>query len=319
MRLYTCPACGETLHFHNLSCVCGAEVAYDPDADGFVTQFTPCSNRAQIACNWTAEDDLCRSCAMTAVIPDTFREDNVHLWSDAEAAKRWVLANLGRWGWFGTEDAGPRPVFHLLSEETRRGKERVTMGHATGTVTINVMEADPAEGVKRREELGESYRTMIGHYRHELAHFLFERLVQDDAFATAFRDLFGDERADYGAALERHYGEGAPQGWQDSFVTPYASAHPHEDWAESVANLLHLADIVDSAAAVGLREGEDAYAERDGEELVRRGVELGLMLNHVNRAMGLEDLYPFVLSPLVRQKFVFAHAALSGRQAPQPA
>jgi hypothetical protein len=222
-----------------------------------------------------------------------------------------------RWGWLGAGDPGPRPRFHLLSETVRGGEAPVTMGHASGLVTINVTEADPAEIARRREDMGEPYRTMIGHFRHELAHYLFERLAADPAFADAFRARFGDERADYGEALNRHYAEGPPEGWVADHVTPYASAHPHEDWAETTAHLLHLTDMADSAEAAGLsmqgepRAGWDAYAEPDPVRLVGLAAGLGLALNHVNRSMGLDDLYPFVLPDTVRDKLAFVHEHLS--------
>lgn len=339
MRLFSCPACRGTLFFENLRCVCGAEVAFDPEAAGFVAAEDPCANRGPIGCNWVAEEPgagavahpapgmargrLCRSCAMTEVIPQAFEDDNRALWARAEAAKRWVLANLARWGWLASADPGPRPRFHLLSETVRGGEAPVTMGHASGLVTINVTEADPAEIARRQAEMGEPYRTMIGHFRHELAHYLFERLVEDAAFADAFRALMGDERADYGEALERHYGDGPPDGWEERFVTAYASAHPHEDWAETVAHLLHLTDMADSAEAAGLSldgaptPGWDAYAEPEAERLVGVAAGLGLGFNHVNRAMGLSDLYPFVLPPLAREKLAFAHAHLSAGPRPE--
>ncbi len=311
MRLFTCPDCGSVLYFENLSCSCGADVAYDPQAEGFVTDFRACDNRAAIGCNWVAEARFCRACATTEIIPDLADGNNFGLWSEAEAAKRWVLTNLGRWGWFTSGDGGAMPVFHLLSERTARGDAQVTMGHASGLITINVVEADPAERVRRREELGEPYRTMIGHYRHELAHFLFERLCGREGFKPAFRDLFGDVSADYGAALARHYGNGPPPDWRDRHVTGYAASHPHEDWAESTAHLLHLTDIVDSADATGLAAGPDPYAAHDAQDLISRGAALGLALNHVNRSMGLHDLYPFVLAPPVREKLAFVYGHLS--------
>ena len=312
MRLFACPVCGATLYFHNRRCGCGAEVAYAPDARRFVLADAVCTNREPIRCNWVAGRGLCAACAMTAVVPDAFHDANQALWAEAEAAKRWVLATLHRRGWFTAEDAGPRPVFHLLSEHTSGGPAEVSMGHQAGVVTINVVESDPAEVVRRREALGEPYRTITGHFRHELAHFLFERLAPDPAFLEAFRAVFGDERADYGAALAAHYRNGPPSGWPERHITAYASAHPHEDWAETVAHLLHLTDMVDSAAATGLRlrglaAGYDAYVEADAERLIALGVDHAIALNHVTRAIGHADVYPFVLRPLTRAKLAFAH------------
>lgn len=251
---------------------------------------------------------------MTTVVPDTFLAGNLTLWTEAELAKRWVLANLARWGWFTQEDMGEHPRFELLSEQTSDGTANVTMGHDAGLVTINVAEADVATRVARRQALGERYRTMIGHYRHELGHFLFQRLSANDEFITRFRALFGDERVDYAAALEAHYG--APKDGDTSHITSYATSHPHEDWAETFAHLLHLVDITDSFVWAGL-SGEslpetderiyDAYREDDAERLITIAAGLGLALNHVVRSMGISDVYPFVLPPVVRTKMAFAH------------
>ncbi len=318
MRIFTCPDCSETLFFENLACACGTEVGYDPGRAAFVRDFVPCGNRARINCNWIAEDDgLCRACAMSEVIPDTTTPQNMALWAEAELAKRWVLANLTRWGWFTEGDDGRRPVFRLLSEQTSEGETAVTMGHADGVVTINVMEADPAESVRRRIQLGEPLRTMIGHFRHELGHFFFERLAERPDFLDAFRATFGDERADYAAALKRHYDDGAPAGWQQTHISAYSSAHPHEDWAECFAHLLHHTDIVDSFVAAGLHSDAtpsadyDPYAEQDTDRLITAGAELGIALNHVNRSMGLADIYPFVLTPPIRAKLAFVHGRMN--------
>jgi hypothetical protein len=170
--------------------------------------------------------------------------------------------------------------------------------------------------VRRRIDLGEPLRTMIGHFRHELGHFFFTRLCERADFIEAFRGLFGDERADYAAALKRHYDEGPLVGWQGNYVSAYSSAHPHEDWAECFAHLLHLTDIVDSFVAAGLDSEAapapdyDPYAEREADRLITFGAELGIALNHINRSMGLADVYPFVLTPQIREKLAFVHARM---------
>ncbi|MDF2232813.1 putative zinc-binding metallopeptidase [Albimonas sp. CAU 1670] len=334
MRLFTCPACGGSLWFHNLSCACGVRVVYDPDAEGGAGAFltldlpaegeapaadppAPCAHRERLGCNWRAEGgEFCRACAMTETAPDPSLPEAMTQWAEAEAAKRWVLANLGRWRWWTPDDPGPGPRFRMLAEETRHGPVDVIMGHADGVVTINLAEADRAERARRREDLGEAFRTLNGHFRHELAHALQLRLSASQEFLDAFRALFGDEREDYGAALARHYEEGPPADWQDRHVSEYASAHAHEDWAESCAHLLHLTDIVDSFVSAGLSvpavaPGYDAYAERDAPALIDRGCELGLALNHVNRSMGLADLYPFVMPKPAREKLAFVHRWLA--------
>ncbi|MGR3793102.1 zinc-binding metallopeptidase family protein [Vannielia sp. SX4] len=311
MQIFHCPTCSEQVWFHNHQCPNGHALHFDPDAQAMV-QGSDCERRAAIGCNWSAHAEpgpLCRSCAMTAVIPDPEVEGAESRLARTEAAKRWVLAGLHRWGWFGPADPGPAPRFELVADRTRHGPESITMGHADGVITLDVAEASRAVQEERRERLAEDYRTMIGHLRHELAHYLFLRLSTDDpAFPDAFRALFGDERADYGEALKAHYANPRPAG--GTHITSYATAHPHEDWAETVAHLLHLTDLVDSGYAVALAPGGDAYAEPDAQALIERAANFAMRVNHVNRALDLPDLYPFVLSDPVRDKLAFAHGAL---------
>lgn len=317
MRRHSCPVCNATVYFHNAVCgACGTGIAYNLAKDAFVAGANACSNASKIGCNWVGDDPsgkLCRSCRMTVVIPDLVIEPNTTLWAESEMAKRWVLATLNRWGWFGPDDSGQLPEFKFKSEHTVSGDQNVTMGHASGVITLDVAEADDAIRTRNREMLDEDYRTMLGHLRHELAHFLFERLSAEPGFTEAFRALFGDERTDYAAALDRHYSGGPPPDWQQSYVSPYASVHPHEDWAETAAHLMHLTDIVDTALAVDVtwpsnaRPPLDAYATRESSALIRSAVDLGLALNQVNRAMGISDLYPFVLTDKVREKLELAH------------
>jgi hypothetical protein len=316
MQLFRCPACGEELYFHNTACTCGQLVTFDVERQQMRTDAWFCANRDDIACNWSAPEQgtLCASCQLTDVVPDLRAEGNVGHWADTEFAKRWVLANLARWGWFTAADGGTRPRFRMLSEETLAGEENVVMGHADGVITINVTEASQAVRAERQEELEERYRTMSGHIRHEMAHFLFIRLAEDPAFLGDFRGRFGDEQADYAAALQAHYD--SPRENDGTFITRYATAHPHEDWAETVAHLLHLVDLTDSVAAAGLSTekgpppGYDAYAEADSDAIVRLAVDVALAINHVNRSMNLPDVYPFVLTPGVRDKLDFAHERL---------
>ena len=311
MRVFANPVGAGSLWFDNLATADGTPVAYDPQARAFLPMPPFCVNREVIGCNWIApkQGAFCRSCAMTALAPDPSIPDAMPNWAQTEAAKRWVLDNLGRWHWFRPEDPGAPPVFHMLAE----GPTPVAMGHAGGVVTISVAEADAVLRTTRREALEEPYRTMIGHMRHEISHMLWWRLSLRDDFLDAFRNMFGDERVDYPSALQQYFHDGPPPGWQSSFLTAYASAHPHEDWAETAAHLLHLTDITDSFVAAGLSSPElpsphwDPYMEPDAERLIHVAASLVAGVNHVNRSMGLSDLYPFVLSDAARQKLVFVH------------
>lgn len=311
MRVFSSPVGDGPLWFDNLTSADGTPVGYDPQARAFSATPPFCVNRDVIHCNWTAPEEggFCSACAMTALVPDPSIPDTTANWARTETAKRWVIDNLAPWHWFRPEDTGPRPIFHMLAE----GATPVFMGHAEGVVTISVAEADPVTRVARREALDEPYRTMIGHIRHEMSHMLWWRLSLRTDFLDAFRDMFGDERADYVAALERHYRDGPPPDWRESYLSAYASSHPHEDWAETAAHLLHLTDVTDSFIAAGLSSPElpapgwDAYEEEDPDRLIRIAASLTVGLNHVNRSMGHSDLYPFVLSQPARRKLAFVH------------
>ena len=311
MRVFSNPIGPGSLWFDNLAVADGTPVAYDPQARAFIPVPPFCANRDVIGCNWIAPDEgaLCRSCAMTMLSPDPDIPKATQNWALTEAAKRWVLDNLGQWHWFRPEDRGVRPVFHMLAE----GARPVVMGHADGVISISVAEADRVVSTTRQDALNEPYRTMIGHMRHEIAHMLWWRLSLREDFLDAFRSLFCDERKDYTAALERHYRDGPPQDWGERFLTSYASAHPHEDWAETTAHLLHLTDIADSFVAAGFassdlpQTGWEPYAETDPERLIHVAASLTIGVNAINRSMGLSDIYPFVLPETARRKLVFAH------------
>ncbi|WP_425098835.1 putative zinc-binding metallopeptidase [Tropicibacter sp. S64] len=310
MQLFTCPSCGQRLWFQNAICQCGQAVRFDVEAQTMTTSTQTCQNGEAIDCNWLpTPSGFCMSCAMTEIVPDLRESANLPHWQKTEAAKRWMLANLARWGWFTERDTGARPTFRMLAEDTATGTEQVVMGHNAGEITINVTEADPAIRAQRRGDMGELYRTMLGHMRHEMAHFLFERLSERPGFLDGFRALFGDERQDYGAALAAHYAAPAPA--DEHHITSYATAHPHEDWAETVAHLLHLVDLLDSARAAGLTSGSDPYTQTDTEALLTRAIDFGLAANHVNRALDLADVYPFILPQGVRTKMAFAHKHLA--------
>ncbi|MTH78159.1 zinc-binding metallopeptidase family protein [Paracoccus aestuariivivens] len=324
MQRLDCPGCGQRVYFHNTLCSCGMALVFDPELGAFAANATPCTRLRDIGCNWRAEQDgpQCRSCAMTTTVPDLSVEGNLDLLAQSEAAKRWVLANLARWRWFTNADQGQRVSFQMLSEHARHQEVNVTMGHADGVITINVVEADDAVRVERQQELGELYRSMVGHMRHEIAHFLFERLAVLPGFLDQFRTMFGDERADYAQAITEHYANPKDKG--ATHISKYATMHPHEDWAETSAHILHLVDMTDSLMATGLTgpqippPGYDAYADPNAEQLLTVATAVALAVNEINRALDNPDVYPFVLTETTRAKLAFAHHWLSQGSAMAP-
>src|SRR5262249_50270393 len=134
------------------------------------------------------------------------------------------------------EDRESGLSFEFLADPADPAAPRVMTGHAGGVITVNVAEADDAERERRRLQMNEPYRPLLGAFRHEIGHYYWDRLIRGSARLAAFRETFGDERADYAEALDRHHAGGPPGDWQDRFVSAYASSHPWEDWAETWAH-----------------------------------------------------------------------------------
>jgi hypothetical protein len=344
MTLFECPACGAGLFFDNAACgACGAEVGFDPAslsmaavARGAARGPGPrrCHDADLAGCNWllAPEDDrpLCLACRLNRTIPDLSIEGHAALWRAIEAEKRRLVYGLLRLGLpIEVRADDPRGMaFDFLADPdpsfSDRGK--VITGHADGLITLNIREADPAERERMRQAMDEPYRSLLGHLRHEAAHHYWERIVRDTALLGPFRAAFGDERADYGAALERHYAEGPPADWRERHVSAYASSHPWEDWAESFAHYLHMVDTLETAWRHGLtlapRTGaatRDALAaapdfdpceDRPLDELMDRWLPLTVTLNELSRSMGQAPLYPFALSTPAIGKIAFVHRAV---------
>jgi hypothetical protein len=196
----------------------------------------------------------------------------------------------------------------------------VLTGHDNGLITVNIAEADDVLREQQRTQQREPYRTLLGHFRHEIGHYYWDRLIQNSASLEAFREKFGDERADYQAALNRHYEQGPPEHWEREFISAYATTHPWEDWAESWAHSLHMIDALETARATGVmlrpRHAEEPKLATpadplqpgaDFDRMVDEWMALTYILNNLNRGLGLADSYPFVLSAPVIEKLRFVH------------
>jgi hypothetical protein len=287
-----------------------------------------CANGQQHnVCNWLmlAEDanPWCSACRLNEVIPDLTNPRNLIRWSKLELAKRrciYTFLNLGLP--FENPSGGQRPAlrFKFLEEN---GNIQVNTGYENGRVTINVAEADDDERERRRVQLHEPYRTLVGHFRHESGHYYWDRLIANTGYLSRFRELFGDDTADYGAALQSHYRQGAPSDWAAKHVTPYASSHPWEDWAETWAHYLHLVETLESAASFRLSMLESAPTKpgaikfsksMDFDQMLTEWTPLTCALNAINRGMGLIDLYPFAIPAPVAEKLRFIHEIIVGNK-----
>ena len=353
MKLFSCQGCGQLLYFENVLCEsCGRALGYltdlteisalDPlEGGGWAVLAAPgqtykyCHNYDAGMCNWmlpaSSPEDFCAACRHNRVIPDLSVPGNDALWRKIETAKHRLFYSLLRLNMpleNRIDDPEQGLAFDFLADPPETHAAGVMTGHDNGLITLAVREADDAVREKVRSEMGEPYRTLLGHFRHETGHYFWDRLVEKDRKRlNGFRALFGDERADYAQALQKHYAEGAPPGWQNDYVSMYATTHPWEDFAETWAHYLHIVDTLEMAGAFGLKVKPrrargalaavidfDPYRALSMEALVDAWLPIEFATNSLNRSMGLTDLYPFVISSRVIEKLAFIHALTHRRK-----
>jgi hypothetical protein len=330
-----CPHCGTIVFLEMQECPnCGAGIGYHyptlsfvpGDADGTMvdgTRWVRCANWAW-QCNWmVSEDDesgRCFACRLIRRRPASDDTIALEKLADTGVDLRRLLVQLFalRLPVVPYYEREGGLAFDLLSS---RSGESVVIGHADGVITIDLAESLDAHREALRVRLGEPYRTMLGHFRHEVGHYYQQVLVSDEPLLSECRALFGDERASYSDALDRHYRLGAPEDWADSFISEYATMHPWEDFAESFAHYLHITDTLSTAAAGGLVLQADrvdglvaadvvprtSYDGVPAREMLVHWHWLSLLFNRVNHAMGKGDLYPFTLTAPVERKLDFVH------------
>lgn len=343
----------------------GALSAFEPAAaDGLYrcpethALYRQCANYAQHkACNGmvaasdtNCAESLCFACHFNQLIPDLSVAAHLPLWQKMEKAKRRALYTLTKLG-LQLPDRKQDPelglAFAFIADSNAADHfqssfadcDPVYTGHHKGVITINLAEADEVARANTKVGLAENYRTLLGHFRHELGHYFWDRLIAPNPNRTQqFRNLFGDETVNYQNELERHYQQGPPANWQQSYISAYATMHPWEDWAETWAHYLHIIDTLETAKAYGfeLKHAEaPAHARARAKSVAPERLELpqeagnkaalhhaakpslaaiistwlhfSVALNALNRSMGIEDAYPFVLTDTIQQKLNFVH------------
>jgi hypothetical protein len=311
----TCPVCTGAVYFDSESCLqCNQLMLFDADLGQMVAgqEERLCLNGSQHrVCNWlaVASGEFCLACQSNLIIPDLSVADNHVRWKEIELAKRRLYYSLLSLGLGRHLMPGAVPTLQFEFKASVPG-DKVITGQNEGLITLDIAEAEDTTRVQRRAQLGEDYRTVLGHLRHEVGHFFWMVLVRDANQQTAFRALFGDEQSDYGESLATHYANGAPGDWRDNYISAYASSHPHEDWAESFAHYLHIYDTLGTAKERHLIEtGLDPSMNFDA--WIADWQQLSIDLNLLAHNMGYRDLYPFVLTPLIIDKLQFVHTAIS--------
>jgi hypothetical protein len=286
-------------------------------------------------CNWTvpadSADSLCQSCSLTRTIPELSVPGNKDAWNKLETAKRRLLFDLLSLRLPMTSrlrDPDKGLEFNFLGDVLGPSgdQRRVLTGHDNGAITINVAEADDVHREAQRQQNHEPYRTLLGHFRHEIGHYFWDRLIGNSQRLQSFRQLFGDERLDYQEALKRHYFSGAPGNWADTHISTYATSHPWEDWAETWAHMLQMVDALDTAHEIGLSVRPSRMDEpvleipkksvpariANVDQLVSEWYSLTYVLNNLTRGLGLPDAYPFVLSAPVIEKLRYVCESIAG-------
>lgn len=366
---HCCCTPSSQLFFENFACEhCGRKVGFIPEVaemrplepvagkddlwqvPGSSARYRMCANgRDHGVCNWMVPADdpacFCPACALNEVIPDLRVEGNLERWSRLEQAKRRLMFTLMglrlpivhpsakglperpdlRLRFRFMADSEPSTEFTVPLQE----QPRVLTGHAAGEITINVAEADDVARTRAQQQLGERYRTLLGHFRHEIGHYYWDLLVATSKNRLqAFREVFGDERQDYAAAVSAHYARGRAKASPEHFVSDYASMHPWEDWAETFSHYLHMIDTLETARAyrmhvqrhtlARLKLPQDNSSTVRAETLFSAWISLSVVLNSLNRSMGMPDAYPFVMSAPVRRKMAHVHGLLAESVMPPP-
>jgi hypothetical protein len=345
MKLYTCSNCHSLIYFENNVCLhCGYTLGFDGATLSMLTlvseknnlfsniknkqeKFHFCKNAEYGTCNWiipTSQTSFfCQACDLNRIIPDLNKDENLKRWKNIEIAKHRLVYSLLRLRLpvkkkIGDEEAGI--AFDFMADTF--SKEKVMTGHDNGFITLNIEEADEAERVKHKLDLGERYRTLLGHFRHEIGHYYWEVLIKNSDSIEKYRSIFGDEEIDYSGALEKYYKNGAPSNWSENFISPYATSHSWEDWAETWAHYLHLMDTLETSFSFGIRiqpdmvqdtRGiqasiqQDPYDMEDFKQIIKWWLPLTFAVNSLSRGMGYADFYPFVISEPVVKKLQFIH------------
>jgi len=346
MKLFKCDNCGQLLYFDNSQCErCGHKLGFLPDDLALFTLieyngvygiwgkpaqtgYRYCENYKYNVCNWLIpeEDDspYCKACSLNRTIPDIGNAEYRQRWYTIENAKHRLIYSLLKLQlplFSKAIDEEKGLLFDFMADE-KGSEQRVLTGHDNGVITLNIAEADDIEREMTRKSMDEVYRTVLGHFRHEVGHYYWDRLIDNTPFIDEYRTLFGDERKDYGEAIKEHYNNGTPSGWNSSYISAYATTHPWEDWAETWAHYLHIIDTIETAYAYGMSVHPaiasnasflhadiniDPYEVADFNKVLSLWFPLTFALNSLNRSMGLHDLYPFIIPPKVVDKLLFIH------------
>lgn len=346
MKLFNCNICENPLFFENYRCErCGGSILYDYESLNMVTvqsnmqqelvgdnvygkRTQYCKNHSLTGCNWlvavegpSAELGYCRACEFNRTIPNLEDIENLAKWRKLEIAKHRLIYQLKKLKLpLVTKDESPEKGLCFDFISTNIDNTAMT-GHSDGVITIILSEADSVHREQLRKQMSEPYRTLIGHFRHEIGHFYWDRLIAPNQNTlSSFREVFGDERVSYTESLKTYYSKEV-NNWDNSFISKYATAHPWEDWAETWAHYLHIMDTMETAFYFGLginpifqknvkptlNVDYDPYENPNFSEILEHCLPNFFAMNSMNRSMGMPDAYPFIVSQEVIVKLNWIH------------
>ena len=354
MKLFTCNHCGQPVFFENYLCLkCYAPLGFDPvqmalvalqqTGDSYTSltqsreiypmQYKYCRNKQYNVCNWILPnnnvDEFCVACNLNQTIPNLNDSRHLEKWGIIEVAKHRLVYSLLRFNLpivSKNQDGINGLAFDFMADDNGSPKRLLT-GHDDGCITVNIDEADDVIREMARNQMNEVYRTLLGHFRHEIGHYYWDQLIRNSTRLYAFRHLFGDETMDYSEALKKHYNKMDTDGWKNQFISSYASSHPWEDWAETWAHYLHIVDTLETGYSFGLNVNPrlpntepdmsaslniDPYTTGSFEDIIDRWMPLSFVMNSLNRSMGMKDSYPFVINDAVKDKLKFIHETIKG-------
>jgi hypothetical protein len=349
MQMFEC-GCGSTLFFDNSRCLtCKRETGWCPHCRSIVavngitgsyscdrckSALLKCTNNRELTvCNRFVlmqpggkAPAYCDCCKFNRTIPDLAVAGNAERWARLEAAKRRMIYDLDMLGLkYGTAAEGFTPglVFEFKTDkiiengqwQKIKNCEPITTGHADGVIIINICEADDVERERMRVNLHEPQRTLIGHFRHEIAHYFWDLLVKNRQEEEC-KAVFGDHTRDYAAAQRVYYEKGAPPDWQNSYVSAYATMHPWEDFAETFALYLDICGTLDTAQAQHF--SDLPVPAKDLKATLDRYTPMAIGMNEINRHMGLPDLVPEVFCCEVVKKLQYIHELVESSANAQP-
>lgn len=345
MKLFNCTNCGHPVYFENIFCLnCNASLGFDAQSLQQVSLVVEnngqyCYNHQFNVCNWLVPagtaSPFCIACQLNRTIPDLTKPAYKEKWNAIEIAKHRLIYQLLRLQLPVVSkdlDEAHGLAFDFIAEDKSAKEKKVFTGHDNGVITINIAEADDIEREMARKQMDEVYRTLLGHFRHEVGHYYWDRLIANTNYINEFRNMFGDEQWDYAEAMKKYYADGAPTNWNSNYISAYATMHPWEDWAETWAHYLHIIDTLETAYYFGLsvhpinqateklQTGQitDPYYIEDFENVITLWLPLTFAMNSLNRSMGLKDIYPFMINNAVVAKMTFIHKVVRQGKLIQP-